>query len=413
MRQHTFTITKKSRAEDLRCVVCQKLATRRCQGPAISRVVFDELKEKITAATQLEGTRESFDLPPLRAVKDFVKEHGLPFSDERCAVLHQECGGGPVPTRDQAGFWRALEAVLEETSTECNDTYCADCWRDTHKKGRRAQHHWLGFNAGASICVMCEVAVAERHCEICADDLCTGCAVATHLRGKKHRHNMLPIREPLKNKKQKYCSICDIRAGSEECPLCDSPLCDSCLEFKHDEVCPEAHKKADPNKPTKCVVCGRPPDVRCVECGDVYCSVKWMGNPGCFVKVHRKGNRRQHTREPYTHMEDLALAQKLAEKKARALARQEQSAEAERMAEERKRHEDLMAAQTDREERILAEAKRLIDAKKKAKSFFSGKIGSIGKSLFGGGKNKKNNEPSTLVAPPIAIGGGSPPSSPS
>ena len=87
MRQHTFTITKKSRAEDLRCVVCQKLATRRCQGPAISRVVFDELKEKITAATQLEGTRESFDLPPLRAVKDFVKEHGLPFSDERCAVL--------------------------------------------------------------------------------------------------------------------------------------------------------------------------------------------------------------------------------------------------------------------------------------------------------------------------------------
>ena len=408
MRTHTFTITKQSRAEDLRCVVCSKLATRRCQGPAISRLVFDDLKEKIAAATQLEGTREAMDLPPLRAVKDFVKEYGLPFSDERCAVLHLECGGGAVPTRDQAGFWRALEATLEETKAECNDTYCADCWKDTHKKGRRAQHHWLGFAAGAPICVMCEVAVAERHCEICADDLCTGCAVATHLRGKKHRHNMLPIREPLKNKKQKYCSICDIRAGSEECPLCDS-----CLEFKHDEVCPEAHKKADPNKPTKCVVCGRPPDVRCVECGDVYCSVKWMGNPGCFVKVHRKGNRRQHTREPYTHMEDLALAQKLAEKKARALARQEQSAEAERMAEERKRHEDLMAAQTDREERILAEAKRLIDAKKKAKSFFSGKIGSIGKSLFGGGKNKKNNEPSTLVAPPIAIGGGSPPSSPS
>ena len=228
--------------------------------------------------------------------------------------------------------------MLEDTSTS-NDTYCADCWRDTPAGAARSTTAGL---QPARPLRQCEVAVAERHCES-APTTSARTGVATHLRGKKHRHNMLPIREPLKNKKQKHCASCDIRAGTEECPLCDTPLCDSCLEFKHDEVCTEAHKKADPNKPTKCVVCGRPPDVRCVECGDVYCSVKWMGNPGCFVKVHRHGNRREHTREPYTHMEDLARAEKLAHKRAKHAAKQEAAAEAERIAEER-RHEDLMAA---------------------------------------------------------------------
>ena len=29
---------------------------------------------------------------------------------------------------------------------------------------------------------------------------------------------------------------------------------------------------------------------RCIQCGDVYCTNKWMGNPGCFAKHHAKGH---------------------------------------------------------------------------------------------------------------------------
>merc|ERR1711988_1440484 len=49
-----------------------------------------------------------------------------------------------------------------------------------------------------------------------------------------------------------------------------------------------------------CVECGKPADSICEQCGDHYCSVVWMGNPGCFVKYHSKGNRRKHTCKPWT-----------------------------------------------------------------------------------------------------------------
>jgi hypothetical protein len=54
-------------------------------------------------------------------------------------------------------------------------------------------------------------------------------------------------------------------------------------------------------RPTACVVCGKAPDVICKQCGDVYCSSKWMGNPGCFARMHRRGNRKAHSKEPYTY----------------------------------------------------------------------------------------------------------------
>jgi hypothetical protein len=49
-----------------------------------------------------------------------------------------------------------------------------------------------------------------------------------------------------------------------------------------------------------CVECGKPADKICEQCGDVYCSITWMGNPGCFPKYHSKGNRIKHTWKPYT-----------------------------------------------------------------------------------------------------------------
>jgi hypothetical protein len=49
-----------------------------------------------------------------------------------------------------------------------------------------------------------------------------------------------------------------------------------------------------------CVECDKPADKICEQCGDVYCSITWMGNTGCFPKYHSKGNRTKHTWKPYT-----------------------------------------------------------------------------------------------------------------
>lgn len=46
-----------------------------------------------------------------------------------------------------------------------------------------------------------------------------------------------------------------------------------------------------------CVNCGsKEVDIKCMQCGDFYCSETWMGHPGCFVLLHSKGNRARHKR---------------------------------------------------------------------------------------------------------------------
>eukprot|EP00621_Florenciella_sp_RCC1693_P002212 CAMPEP_0182537250 /NCGR_PEP_ID=MMETSP1323-20130603/21587_1 /TAXON_ID=236787 /ORGANISM="Florenciella parvula, Strain RCC1693" /LENGTH=93 /DNA_ID=CAMNT_0024747601 /DNA_START=140 /DNA_END=417 /DNA_ORIENTATION=- len=91
----------------------------------------------------------------------------------------------------------------------------------------------------------------------------------------------------------------------------------------------------------------------CTQCGEVYCSVKWMGNPGCFAKQHRKGNRRTHTKEPYTYMEELEAVRKKEERRKR---RAETEVERQKQAEieaAKAAQEAFEKAQGDREARIL------------------------------------------------------------
>ena len=371
LRNHTFTVTKLSKAEPLVCCICATLATRRCRGPVVQPRVFAEIDSFMrdgAPATSVPEDEEKSEVPPVKKFRDFVAAHKLPFSIERISVLHQECAGGPEASRSQVEFWRAFLKVLEGLKEECNDTYCAKCWQDTHRRGRRAKHEWVGFAEAALVCAMCEKNVAERHCEICVDDLCTACAVATHLRGKKHRHTMVSIREPLE-KRQRHCGVCDVRAGVMECPLCDAPHCASCLEFRH-AACPKKEMVGDPDKPTKCIVCGRPPDTVCVECGDVFCSVKWMGNPGCFAKQHRKGNRKSHTQGKYTYLEDKAAAQDRAKKARKKEARELRAIQAKAAADEKARRDEILRKQAEREARIVAEAQKIIDEKKRSKRLF-------------------------------------------
>ena len=53
-----------------------------------------------------------------------------------------------------------------------------------------------------------------------------------------------------------------------------------------------------------CSVCSEVPDSKCFECGDLYCSVQWTGHPGCFHKMHEKGNRINHKKKSYTVLKE-------------------------------------------------------------------------------------------------------------
>jgi len=63
-------------------------------------------------------------------------------------------------------------------------------------------------------------------------------------------------------------------------------------------------------KPIYCCVCDKIADTICNQCGDVYCSVRWVGNKGCFHNTHKKGNRKQHTKKKYKFPGEVQAALK-------------------------------------------------------------------------------------------------------
>lgn len=68
-----------------------------------------------------------------------------------------------------------------------------------------------------------------------------------------------------------------------------------------------------------CVDCGRLADRKCKVCGDIYCSVRWPGNLGCFENFHLKGNRMLHEIEMFEVREKPAEILELEERAKAAL----------------------------------------------------------------------------------------------
>jgi len=299
----------------------------------------------------------------LNVVKDNLGLGNL-FSDERIKSIYLDCRGKFKEKRSNPEIWKRFQEHLNAIGDECDENYCEDCWESTHSRGKRSKHQWVGFMEGCRVCVECEILPAEKYCEVCEDDYCANCAKDTHRHGKKHKHTfqevrskrgakrraysnnfgdenranlgfctrraLLPIAaiflthnpnpfcdslrssqitEPLEPQ-QVHCKHCEFRVATEQCKFCKKFMCNSCNAFGHPDECTVRIKltggktKGQESHAITCAVCEKPPDVQCQQCGDVYCSVKWMGNPGCFRKTHMKGNRKEHTCVPYTFLED-------------------------------------------------------------------------------------------------------------
>jgi hypothetical protein len=149
------------------------------------------------------------------------------------------------------------------------------------------------------VCGVCDRSPAELECRDCnGGRFCKSCYKVFHSKGRKRKHQSAVLKEEI-GSGYAECFLCDRRAATETCADCSTPCCNSCLECVHVRKCPQRLAALASSAQQKlCVSCGEEADQKCQQCGDLYCSRTWMGNPGCFLSYHSKGNRVSHTSVP-------------------------------------------------------------------------------------------------------------------
>lgn len=226
---------------------------------------------------------------------------------------------------------------------------------------------------------------------MCEDSLCETCFIAAHLRGRKRNHRFVELKEPMEPE-EVACSRCSWRVGTAQCPDCYEALCDSCLAFEHKEECKAWLQLQETVKGVgqlACVVCGDVPDTECQECGDVYCSKRWAGNPGCFAKMHRRGNRKSHTSVPYNYVYELR--EQLEQTHIKVLAETQARVEEETVrvhaleATSRRVHEVLAKKQEMRQRRLEEEAQAEYQRKVAGKGTAATLLSSLARTWTGAG----------------------------
>eukprot|EP00392_Amoebophrya_sp_AT5.2_P007683 g7698.t1 len=141
------------------------------------------------------------------------------------------------------------------------------------------------------MCQECEEKSAVVKCQQCKDFFCQDCFNATHATGKRRGHIIQDV-------EQLVCAACDHLIATCQCIQCGLFYCDQCFVSTHASR-PELHNhlKRIING-LVCLECehynasvfiGMGPNfaVLCEDCVDLFCTE-------CFIKLHRKGKRRQH-----------------------------------------------------------------------------------------------------------------------
>ena len=271
---HNYKNYESPTFDHLKCVECDLPATRKCQG-----CISDK---------KLQSLCDQLKRSPLKEWEDVLKSSKVFEERKLKAFMTTLRSSTGVSVASQ---WQQVKTLLERVKSECDECYCYDCYKDIHSGGKRSAHVWLGFREYSPVCT-CYRSPKQVQCMDCGDAWCTACFKVLHSMGRKRKHMSAfvlennPFNAP-------FCNECSRRVGTIPCARnCGFVGCDSCYECIHIPECPNRLPKERDG--SFCVVCGEPADSKCVECRDLYCSRKWMGNPGCFTKNHSKGNRVNH-----------------------------------------------------------------------------------------------------------------------
>lgn len=333
----------------LRCCMCEEPSTRKCMG-SLDEHQVDEICHQLKRA-KLKNWQKVLIENNVGGEKKLKLLLEQLFESEGAVLEEEEEDGHQVGspitakrnTRATAAQLQSVRSMLEQIRAECDECYCASCYKEVHSGGRRSTHKWKGHRTYCPICVVCGASAAESECLDCQSLYCDSCCKVFHSMGRKKRHKQRPYFEPL-GEGLTYCRYCNRRAADTSCTNegCERVACDSCLEFVHKDkdrcakemiedaalrntsrsgrltksvrgLPPPSIEKGGgggvggkklvrpgtaPTPDYLCAVCEEPADCLCVQCGDFYCSKVWMGNPGCFAKAHPRGNRATHTLQP-------------------------------------------------------------------------------------------------------------------
>jgi len=134
------------------------------------------------------------------------------------------------------------------------------------------------------MCQECEKKAAVVKCEQCKDYFCQDCFNATHATGKRRAHITSDV-------EQLVCAAYEDRVATCQCVQCGLFYSDEGFMYVHafDAARPDLrnHLKRVING-LVCLECEHyNASVLCEDCVDLYCTE-------CFIKLHRKGKRRQH-----------------------------------------------------------------------------------------------------------------------
>jgi hypothetical protein len=225
-------------------------------------------------------------------------------SKQFCFLCYVRVHTDPTDETKKAHRWDPLEgagepslvcvtcsAESERWCEDCGEAFCEPCHSSSHKRSKRKRaHRWRSLFRNAPACAECASQPAKRHCDDCADSFCVSCFDSVHAKGYRRRHAHTPVRA-VPVGEQTLCSICDYALGSKQCIHCTMALCPGCLEFEHPPMeCPEldldivAAEEKIAAASAKCIECGVEATRMCDQTSKAYCSVRWIGNPGCFEK---------------------------------------------------------------------------------------------------------------------------------
>jgi hypothetical protein len=313
----------------LMCASCAQVpATRKCLG------IFDDRKID-DICTQLQKS-----VP--RKWPDILKNAGVGGERKLNILLEQISGSSTTMDGSDSSSLsitqlQQVRVLLERTRAECDECYCDECYVGVHSAGKRSSHKWIGFQENAQVCGVCTRSPAEIVCKDCDDHgYCNQCFKVFHSMGRKRKHRNTPLFEQAEFG-QDMCGVCTRRVSTYVCPniirggdepRCNLRLCNSCHACNHAPICDiiaedlaekVAYRQAksdgtavNPNVAEEgaeiCCVCGEDADTQCHECGDMYCSRTWMGNPGCWATHHSKGNRASHTTVRIDDIKSLSTA---------------------------------------------------------------------------------------------------------
>lgn len=115
-----------------------------------------------------------------------------------------------------------VRTMLERTRAECDEVYCADCYKEVHSAGKRMLHKWTGFNAFAPPCEVCYRSACEVTCIQCTGVFCKSCFKVFHSKGRKRKHVSELIIESVESPEADVeniilCQLCERRVATEIC----------------------------------------------------------------------------------------------------------------------------------------------------------------------------------------------------